>query len=101
MQGKEENKMIHEMKLRPEYYNFILNGTKMIEESMKFLGTTKPFITLADYKLSMFQPFIDKYSWQLTEVIFGLYNNKSKELCFNGFLTKTNSNNKMKMKVKK
>lgn len=76
-------------------------GTKMIEESMKFLGTTKPFITLADYKLPMFQPIIDKYSWQLTEVIFGLYNNKSKELCFNGFLTKTNSNNKMKMKVKK
>ena len=31
MQGKEENKMIHEMKLRPEYYNFILNGTKRIE----------------------------------------------------------------------
>ena len=50
---------------------------------------------------TIFSNYIDKYSWQLTEVIFGLYNNKSKELCFNGFLTKTNSNNKMKMKVKK
>ncbi len=28
--GKEEN-MIHEMKLQPKYFNFILNGTKRIE----------------------------------------------------------------------
>ena len=26
--------MIHEMKLQPEYYNFILNGTKRIEISL-------------------------------------------------------------------
>ena len=28
---KGRNNMEHEMKLQPEYYNFILNGTKRIE----------------------------------------------------------------------
>ena len=63
-------------------------GTKMIEASMEFLGTTKPLITLADYKLAMFQPIIDKYDWELTEIVSGLYNDRAKELCFNGKLTK-------------
>ena len=31
LEWKEENNMEHEMKLQPEYYNFILNGTKRIE----------------------------------------------------------------------
>ena len=53
---------------------------------MKWLGTSKPLITLADYKLEMFKPIIDKYNWELTEVVSGLYNDKYKELCFNGTL---------------
>ena len=63
-------------------------GTRMIEASMNFLETTKPLITLADYKLPMFQPIIDKYGWELTEIVEGLYNDRAKELCFNGTLTK-------------
>lgn len=55
-----------------------------------WLGTTKPFITLADYKLEMFKAIINKYGWELTEVVSGLYNYKSQELCFNGTLTKNN-----------
>lgn len=65
-------------------------GKLIVEESMRWLGTTKPFITFADYKLEIFKPFINKYGWELTEVVSGLYNNKSKELCFNGTLTKNN-----------
>ena len=62
-------------------------GTRMVEASMDFLETTKPLITLADYKLPMFQPIIDKYRWELTEIVEGLYNDRAKELCFNGTLT--------------
>ena len=65
-------------------------GTAIIEESMNWLGTTKPFITLADYKLEMFRPIIDKYGWELTEIVTGIYNDRSQELCFNGTLTKNN-----------
>lgn len=65
-------------------------GTAIIEESMEWLGTTKPLITLADYKLEMFKPIIDKYGWELTEIVTGLYNDRAQELCFNGTLTKNN-----------
>lgn len=57
---------------------------------MKWLETTKPLITLADYKLDMFKPIISKYDWELTEIVSGLYNDRSEELCFNGTLTKNN-----------
>ncbi len=65
-------------------------GNAIFEESMRWLGTTKPFATLADYKLEMFKPIINKYDWKLTEVVSGLYNDRSQELCFNGKLTKAN-----------
>ena len=66
-------------------------GNAIIEKSMMWLGTTKPLVTLADYKLDMFKPIINKYGWELTEVVSGLYNNKSQELCFNGTLMKNNN----------
>lgn len=65
-------------------------GTRMVEASMNFLGTTKPLITLADYKLEMFRPIINKYGWELTEIVSGLYNDRAQELCFNGTLAKNN-----------
>ena len=65
-------------------------GKAIVEESMRWLGTTKPLITLADYKLEMFKPIINKYGWELTEIVSGLYNDRSQELCFNGTLTKDN-----------
>lgn len=65
-------------------------GSLIVNESLKWLGTTKPLVTLADYKLEMFRPLIEKYDWQLTEVVSGLYNDRSEELCFNGTLTKAN-----------
>ena len=71
-------------------YRGLKIGTAIVEESMRWLGTTKPLITLADYKLEMFRLFINKYGWELTEMVFGLYNNKNQELCFNGTLTKNN-----------
>lgn len=65
-------------------------GTAIVEESMRWLGTTKLLITLADYKLEMFRPIINKYGWELTEIVSGLYNDRTQELCFNGTLTKNN-----------
>lgn len=61
-------------------------GTKLVEKSMEILKTTKPMITLADYKLPMFERLIKKYDWKQTQVVKGLYNDKSLELVYNGFL---------------
>lgn len=61
-------------------------GTNLIEESIQMLGTEKPVITIADYKLDMFTTVIEKYGWELTEVVEGYYNETSKELVYNGGL---------------
>ncbi len=61
-------------------------GSALLSESFKFLGTTTPLITFADYKLKFFEPFIKKYNWKLVQVIDKGYNNNFKELCFNGKL---------------
>lgn len=61
-------------------------GTKLVEKSMEILKTTKPMITLADYKLPMFEGLIKKYNWKQTQVVKGLYNERSSELVYNGHL---------------
>ena len=65
-------------------------GTAIVEQSTKWLGTTKPLITLSDYKLELFRSIINKYGWELTEIVSEIYNDRFKELCFNGSLTKNN-----------
>lgn len=60
-------------------------ATKLLERSFKFLGTTKPLISIADYKLSMFEGIIKKYGWEQTQILDeGYYNNTSREVVFNG-----------------
>lgn len=61
-------------------------GTALVEKSIELLGTDKPLITIADYKLPMFEGLIKKYHWEQTQVVTGLYNDRSKELVYNGYL---------------
>ena len=62
-------------------------SSKMLEYAFKYLGTTKPLITIADYKLPMFEPIIKKYNWKLNQTMRkGYYNNNSQELVYNGKL---------------
>ncbi len=60
----------------------------LIENAFDFLGTTKPLITIADYKVDMFKGLIQKYHWQKTQTLGeGYYNNTSREVVFNGTLS--------------
>lgn len=60
---------------------------KMLEQSFKYLGTTKPLITIADYKIPMFRHIIKEYNWELTQTMDkGYYNNTSREYVYNGNL---------------
>ena len=61
-------------------------GSILLIKAMEWLETTKPYITIRDYKLEMFKPFIQKYNWELTEII--QVNSKNKEFCYNGSLNK-------------
>lgn len=60
-------------------------ATLLLESSFKFLGTTKPLISIADYKLDLFLGIITKYGWIETQKLPGYYNN-STEIVFNGTL---------------
>ncbi len=61
-------------------------GSILLIKAMEWLETTKPYITIRDYKLKMFKPFLQKYNWELTEII--QVNSKEKEFCYNGVLKK-------------
>lgn len=63
-------------------------STKMLKHAFKYLGTTKPLVSIADYKIPMFKSIIKKYNWELTQTIDkGYYNNTSRELVYNGKLS--------------
>ena len=62
-------------------------ASKILDQAFKYLGTEKPLITIADYKLPMFKHIINKYDWELTQTMSeGYYNTNSHELVYNGKL---------------
>lgn len=70
-------------------YRRRLVATKLLEKAFDYLGTTKPLISIADYKVSMFASIIAKYHWELTEIMsIGYYNSFSREFVYNGKLSK-------------
>lgn len=72
--------------VKEEYRNLGV-ATELLERSFVWLGTTKPLITIADYKLSQFSGIIQKYGWAQTQTLDkGFYNDHSQEYVFNGNL---------------
>lgn len=41
-------------------------GSKLLEQSLKYLETEKPVINFSQNKFDMFKNFVDKYNWKLT-----------------------------------
>ena len=70
--------------VKPEYQKRGI-ATALVERCFEWLGTTKPLITIADYKLDQFAGIIKKYGWEETQVLdSGYYNDHSREHVFNG-----------------
>ena len=70
--------------VKPEYRKRGI-ATELLEKCFAWLGTTRPLITIADYKLSQFSRVIEKYGWVETQVLAdGYYNDHSREHVFNG-----------------
>lgn len=60
-------------------------ATMLLEESFRYLGTTKPLLSIADYKIKQFSAIIKKYGWEQTQILNdGYYNDTSQEIVFNG-----------------
>ena len=60
-------------------------ATRLLEESFKYLETTTPLITIAEYKVKQFSPIIRQYGWRRTQILEkGYYHSLSREFVFNG-----------------
>lgn len=60
-------------------------ASKLLRRCFEWLGTTRPLVTIADYKLPQFAGLIQKFGWQETKVLeAGYYNDRSREHVFNG-----------------
>lgn len=80
----DEERKVCTLYVKPEYQRQGI-ATELLERSFEWLGTTRPLITIADYKLSQFESMIQKYGWVETAVLDeGYYNDHSREHVFNG-----------------
>lgn len=60
-------------------------GSQLLINSFDFLETTKPLISMPDYKEKCFSKIIEKFKWVKTQVIDSYYSS-NQELVFNGYL---------------
>ena len=82
---KDETELkISTLYVKPEYRKRGI-ATVLVEKCFEWLGTTKPLITIADYRLDQFTGIIKKYGWDETQVLdAGYYNDHSRVHVFNG-----------------
>jgi len=70
--------------IAPKYRNQGI-ASILVHEAVNYLGTTKPLITIPEYKLEQFASIIENYGWEQTQVLEkGYYSSTSRELVFNG-----------------
>jgi len=59
-------------------------ATRLLSEAFIYLGTTKPLITIAEYKVEMFSTIIQRYGWEHTQTLDASYYGNAREFVFNG-----------------
>jgi len=80
-----EEKKICTLYVKDEYRNKGI-GSILLEESFKYLETDKPLITFCDSMISIYTEFINKYNWELQEILEDYYETGKSEYCYNGKL---------------
>lgn len=76
-------KKICTIRIREKYRNKGI-GTKLFEESFKWLGTRTPLITISETNKNAFNKIIKKYKFKETGSIEGKYVEGKKEYIYNG-----------------
>ncbi|MGG3510224.1 GNAT family N-acetyltransferase [Paenibacillus lautus] len=61
-------------------------GTELFERCFEYLGTKKPIISISEDRIEMFKYHIEKYKFEKTQEICGIYKPDSIEYVFNGYL---------------
>lgn len=65
-------------------------GIKMVKESLEYLNTSKPLITMPSSYIHDFKKIITRYNWQLTDCIDDCYTKNVSEFVFNGEIARPN-----------
>lgn len=84
LKNSKEEKKICTIYVEKTYRNIGI-GTQLLLKSFAFLNTTKPLITMPEYKVKEFYNIIKNYNWEKTEKIESCYSEKN-EIVFNGIL---------------
>lgn len=84
LKNSKDEKKICTIYVEKEYRNIGI-GTHLLLKSFTFLNTTKPLITMPEYKVKDFEKIIRNYNWEKTEIIESCYSDKN-EIIFNGNL---------------
>lgn len=66
-----------------EHYRGKGIASSLLERSFKYLGTTKPVITMSSDKVAQFNDFINRYEWKETRRVKDMYRKDSIEVIFN------------------
>ena len=85
LKANRREKKICTFRVFPEYRGQGV-GRLLMKNSLYYLNTTKPLISIAENSLKAFSGFIDKYEWNLKEILTDYYKKGSKEYVFNGSL---------------
>ena len=84
LKNSKDEKKICTIYVEKAYRNIGI-GTQLLLKSFTFLNTTKPLITMPEYKVKDFDNIIKTYNWEKTEIIESCYSDKN-EIIFNGIL---------------
>ena len=55
----------------------------LVDESMRWLDTKYPIISLTKERYNLYESFIEKYNWKLTRKIIGFYKDGVEEYFLN------------------
>lgn len=76
-------------------------GSMLLNICFKYLGTTKPLISISSLSRDAFTHIIEKYKWELYETLPDFYQKGVTEYVFNGFLSNNDHRKKLIFRTNK
>ncbi|WP_145413876.1 GNAT family N-acetyltransferase [Paenibacillus xylanexedens] len=85
LKKSKEEKKICTFRVHQDFENKGI-GTELFERCFEYLGTRKPIISISEDRIEMFKYHIEKYKFEKTQEISGIYKPNLIEYVFNGYL---------------
>lgn len=83
LKNTETEKKIRHIMVLPQYRRNHI-GSRLILKAFEYLGTRTPKITVSEDSINVLQPLLDKYKFELTDIVKDIYIKGKEEYIFNG-----------------